>query len=148
MQRGVSAAKDCLRIFSTTVLSLLPPLWLLLLARIAAARHHTWVPNYENLYMISILLHSVTTFVLIVLIFAAAIAALVQGLARDKRALLISERRRLHGAVIWLSLIQICLSLWVHGVAESGDRVVPAVEQLGIRFLSEVWLWRWGCITW
>ncbi|XP_057782222.1 uncharacterized protein LOC131000366 [Salvia miltiorrhiza] len=112
-----AAVKEFGRIFCTTFLSLVPPLSLLLFARLSAIRHQTAVPNLHNN------LYTKTTSVLGFPILAAAVAALAQGFAGDRRAWLIRGRRRLHGAVVWIFSMQVCLNLWIYGFVEVDDRM-------------------------
>ncbi|KAL1558352.1 hypothetical protein AAHA92_08831 [Salvia divinorum] len=115
----ISTVKECGRIFCTTFLSLVPPLSLLLFAQLSAARHQTVHQKPHN--SVSTFLHTNTTSLLGFLVLAAAADALLQGFTGEERAWLISGRRRLHAAVVWVFSMQVCLSLWIYGFVEVDD---------------------------
>lgn len=123
---GAAAVKECGRIIATTFLSLLLPLSFLLLARLSAARYFSTAMNDDDRevysFLTAVFLHTKTTLILSFLVSAVAIEALVQGLNggdKDKTAaLFVSERRRLHAAWVLIFLMQVCLSLGIHGTVD------------------------------
>lgn len=126
---GGAAVKEGGRIIATTFLSLLLPLSFLLLARLSASRYFSSAMNddREQVYSFftSVFLHTKTTLILNFLVSAVAIEALFQGLNgggdKDKTTLFVSERRRLHAAWVLIFLMQVCLSLGIHGTVDGAE---------------------------
>ncbi|KAL1543960.1 hypothetical protein AAHA92_20870 [Salvia divinorum] len=109
---GAAAVKEGGRIIATTFVSLLLPLSFLLLGRLSTARYisSAAVNDHEIYFLASVFVRSNTTLILSFLVFTVAIETLVRVLHGDKR-------RRLWVAWVMISLMQICLSLGIHGGA-------------------------------
>ncbi|KAL1558354.1 hypothetical protein AAHA92_08833 [Salvia divinorum] len=108
---GASASKECCIILATTALSLHPPLSLLLLSRLSAARFSSTSRDEKIPFPTSLLLHTKTTLIFSLLVSAVAVAALVEILTGKNLYYLISKRRRLSQAWAMLFLMLVCLNL-------------------------------------
>ncbi|XP_047975072.1 uncharacterized protein LOC125217595 [Salvia hispanica] len=139
--RGAAAVEEGGRIIAITFMSLLLPLSFLLLARLSAARYFSAaaVSGHEISFLTSVFVRRNTTLILSFLVIAVAIETLLRG----------DKRRRLWVALVMISLMQICLSLGIHGgaaVAEirgsaAGNLVLArrAVFVLGLHEVTIFW---------
>ncbi|KAG8389566.1 hypothetical protein BUALT_Bualt02G0242500 [Buddleja alternifolia] len=122
---GAAAVKEGCRIIATTFLSLLLPLSFLLLARLSTARYfflsvgNDKTPQPNKITLLTFLfLYMKTTLILNLLVSLVSVAALTHCLTGNKAAIFITQRRRSYAAWILLFLIQIFLSLGIHGTVD------------------------------
>ncbi|KAH6766453.1 hypothetical protein C2S52_017436 [Perilla frutescens var. hirtella] len=141
---GGAAVKEGCRILATTVLSLLQPISLLLLARLSVARYFLSVHSNEKVpFLISLLLQSKTTTIFSLLVSAVAIAALIQGLTGFDGTILVGADMHIFsvGNLVFPRRLVLVLGLHEMMVFWLRNVVKPVVDEAVLGFSDEGFSW-------